>query len=520
MEKNLSRKSIILILIGIIIIQTICYIIVGTKKSYIHIDEGYSYGLINYNKIDITNNEDFYNTWHDKEYYNDYLSINDYEKNNWIPVYENQKNDVHPPFYYLLLRCMAMFNINEFSMWEGIILNIIIHIGITILMYLISSKLFNNKIYGLLIALVGGLTVSALETVILARMYALTALNILIITYLHMINIDKETISTKSLCLMGLCILIGSLTHYYYLVFLFVLYVMFMIMYIKNKNYKMAIKYTICMALSGAVSLLIFPYSFVHIFMGYRGQGMLSHFTDFSQALIGLAGYLGLTLLDVFNVIGSLVLIILGIIIVIKNKEIRIKIQNKYIGIILVPTLIYFAIIGAGSPYIEIRYIMPIASLIFILGIYALKLMLDKVCNKEKTFKIISIILVIMLIVPIIVKWPITYLYQDKKDIVNKISENHSIPTLYVFNKDQNRFLDDIYLFTKIDNSYIMDSKLENSTNIEEVFKNKNLQNGIIVFINSGLENDNIIKDIKETTNLEECNYVKRMNACDIYYIH
>ena len=65
-----------------------------------------------------------------------------------------------------------------------------------------------------------------------------------------------------------------------------------------------------------------------------------------------------------------------------------------------------------------------------------------------------------------------------------------------------------------------MDSKSENSTNIEEVFKDKDIQNGIIVFINSGLKNDNIIKDIKEATDLAECAYVKRMNACDIYYIH
>ena len=44
-----------------LIIQTIIYIIVGTQKEYIHIDEAYSYGLSNYDKIEIEDNEDFFN---------------------------------------------------------------------------------------------------------------------------------------------------------------------------------------------------------------------------------------------------------------------------------------------------------------------------------------------------------------------------------------------------------------------------------------------------------------------------
>ena len=91
---KIKEKTIIVI---ILIIQTIIFVIAGINKSYIHMDEAYSLGLTNYNKVEIQQNEDFYNTWHNKEYYEDYLSVNDNEKNNFLPVYENQKNDVHPP---------------------------------------------------------------------------------------------------------------------------------------------------------------------------------------------------------------------------------------------------------------------------------------------------------------------------------------------------------------------------------------------------------------------------------------
>lgn len=84
------------------------------------------FGLASYNKTEIQNNNDFYNMWHSKEYYRDYLTVNENEKFMFSQVYENQKNDNHPPLYYLILRIAMGFNINQYSKWIGIILNIII----------------------------------------------------------------------------------------------------------------------------------------------------------------------------------------------------------------------------------------------------------------------------------------------------------------------------------------------------------------------------------------------------------
>ena len=109
----------------IIIIQIIARVYVGNKKTYFHMDEAYSYGLMNYDKLNIADNEDFFNNWHTKEYYSDYLEINKDEKYDFSQVYENQRDDVHPPIYYLLLRIAASFTIDSFSKWTGIILNII-----------------------------------------------------------------------------------------------------------------------------------------------------------------------------------------------------------------------------------------------------------------------------------------------------------------------------------------------------------------------------------------------------------
>lgn len=520
---ELNRKTIIVILAIIILLQSIVYVIVATNKSYIHIDEGYSYGLINYDKVEITNNEDFYNIWHDKEYYTDYLTISSEESSDWTPVYEQQKNDVHPPFYYLLLRVATSFNLNNFSVWPGIVLNIIIHIGITIFTYLIANKLFNNKLYGLGIALVGGLTVATLETILLTRMYALTALGILAITYLHIVNLEKEKIDIKNLLAIGSCAVLGSLTHYYYLVFFAILYLVYLIRYIIKKQYKNAINYTITMVISAVISLLIFPYSFVHMFMGYRGQGMLSNLTNAKMAWEGIGTYLGLTITNVFN--GFLVVILIATIAIliyehIRKKELSIKITNKYLGIIVLPTLIYFIIIAMGTPYKEIRYIMPIVPLLFIIGVYGFKTVLHKVFNEKIINKIMLASIAILLITPIVLNWNITYLYPDMKEIVNELEEKHKVPALYIFNQDCNRFMDDLYLFTKIDKSYIMDSKRASETEINRVLSSADIANGIILFINSNLQNDDYINMILNETNLDQCEYMKRLNACDMYYLY
>ena len=107
-----NKKIEIIVLATILILQTLIYIFIGAKKSYIHMDEAYSMGLASYNKVEIQDNTDFYNTWHSKEYYEDYMSVQENEKGKFSQVYENQKNDVHPPLYYLILRIAMGFSNN------------------------------------------------------------------------------------------------------------------------------------------------------------------------------------------------------------------------------------------------------------------------------------------------------------------------------------------------------------------------------------------------------------------------
>lgn len=579
---KIKEKTIIVI---ILIIQTIIFVIAGINKSYIHMDEAYSLGLTNYNKVEIQQNEDFYNTWHNKEYYEDYLSVNDNEKNNFLPVYENQKNDVHPPLYYLFLRIAMQFNIGSFSKWPGIILNIIIYLFITIFMYLILRKLFakseNSQIKSAFLALISSLTLASINNAIYIRMYALSSLNILITTYLHLKLAEKKGDNYKLLVAIGISALVGSLTHYYYLFYLAMLFIMFVIKYLKEKEYKELAKYIITMIIAGILSLIIFPYSIKHMFFGYRGKGAINSLLNISEFFIKICQYILIINVYAFNnILFILVVFILGIIIYKKIKKIKLIEKNKYIKYILYPTIFYFLLVAMSAPWIELRYMMPICSIIFILIMYLLIMLLKNIV-KEKTLNIIVIVIaLLMFIMPFIsnqiidisvgkkFKYEQENAYSSKQEIVEKLksesnipinifskftdasiddtllfiknfriepevlySNKHKItemiekeyknlPTLYLFNSNNNRFLDDILLFAKINKSYIAKDIECNSQNIKQIMKDKDTSHGILVFINDGQEKDEKIDIIKETFGFEQTTYLQRLNACDLYYIH
>ena len=519
-----SKKIEILVIVIALILQTVIFVIVGMNKSYIHMDEAYSLGLASYNKVEIQDNEDFYNTWHNKEYYEDYLAVNDDEKGEYAQVYQNQKNDVHPPFYYLLLRFAMGFSINHFSVWPGIILNIVIYVFITIFMYLIIQKLIDGKPRAkekaIILAFVTSVIMSSLNNVIYIRMYALSTLNILITTFLHMKVLDKEKVSIKLLLVISVSALVGSLTHYYYLFYLVMLAIMFVIKYIRKKEYKNLISYVVTMLLAGGVSLVIFPYSIQHMFFGYRGQGFISKLLDIPEFFKSIGGYILKIQLFTFNnllIVILFVILILFIFKLVKKQKIE---KNKYLLYIFLPVLFYFVLVSVASPWVELRYIMPICSLVFILIIYVLYQLLNIAFNDKKSSILIGITLCLILIAPFIFKIEPEVLYSDKKEIVQKLENELNVPTIFMFDSNHNRFLDDILLFANINESYIAKDFNGNEKDIKEILQGKDISNGIVLFINEGQDNDKLIEIVKNATNLTNCTYEKRLNACDVYYIN
>ncbi len=543
------------------------------------------FGLASYNKTEIQNNNDFYNVWHSKDYYKDYLTVNENEKWMFSQVYENQKNDNHPPLYYLMLRIVMGFNINQYSKWNGIILNIIIYVFITIFMYLIISNILKGenkyKEKSIILAFTSSIMLSSITNVLFIRMYSLSTLNVIITTYLHIKLLDRNKINYKILLFIGLSALAGSLTHYYYIFYLAMLFIMFVTKYIKEKRYKLLTYYILAICCAAVVSLIIFPYSIQHMFFGYRGEGVLNNLTNMHKHIVNVILYIIVTNVYIFN--NCLIILLLGIGIIciykiLRNKKIF-EIKNKYLKYIAIPTVFYFIIVSICSPYIELRYILPISPMIFIIVIYYTHNIMHNIF-KEKTINIIIISIIFAMFIMVFLSNTIIdlvigknfrnereYSYSSKRELIEKLKcecnlsmdiipkiddipldnvllfikdfkiepqvmysnmngimekingELKNTPALYFFNTNNNRFLDDILLFANIEESYIAKDIECNEENIKKIMKNKDISNGVLIFINDWQDNDKIINTVKKSIDLYSITYLQRLNMCDVYYI-
>lgn len=498
----------------------------GINKSYIHIDEAFSLGLSNYEKVKFQLTDGFYNNWHNKEYYEDYLVVNEDEKFDFTPVYENQKNDVHPPFYYLLLRIAMSFHIGYFSKWSGLILNMIIYAFITIFMYLIAKKLLDGKKYfiekSIIIAFISSITIASITNALYIRMYALSTLNVVIITYLHLKLLDCEKTDYKLLAEISISALIGSLTHYYYLFYLAMLFIMFTVKYLRQKQYKEFGRYFACLAIAGILSILIFPYSIKHMFFGYRGKGAISNLSHISEFLKSIVTYVSkINRYNFNNLLFFILISIVGVIIYKKSQKIKlIESQNKYLKYLILPSLLYFVLVALSAPWKEIRYVLPICGIIFIIVFYYLYELLSNIVNEKVLHIIFLSVFTIMLIMPIVADIKISILYTEQKEIVSKVkNEYNNIPTVYWTRGKNVRFQDDILLFTFIEQSYVAEGIECNEETIKNIMTGKELNNGMMVFIQEGQDNNAILETMKSAMNLQEIKHIKRMNACDIYII-
>ena len=452
-------------------------------------------------------------------------------------------------------------------------------------MYLIINKLLQGndryKENSAMLALVSSLTLSSINNVIYIRMYALSTLNIAITTYLHLKLLDKEENNYKLLLAIGIFALIGSLTHYYYLFYLAMLFVMFVIKYLKEKEYKELGKYVGIIALAGIISLIIFPYSIQHMFFGYRGQGVISNLTDISKFIISICAYIFITNVYAFNnTLFILLIFIVGMIIYKKVRKIKIvETKNKYVKYLMFPTFFYAVLVAIASPFIELRYVMPVCNLIFVLFLYLVITLLKNISKEKILNKIIIGVYLLILIMPFIsnkiielsigedfrneqessyssktaiaqklrikTSLPIEVvldftdismddillyikdfklepevMYSNKRNISKMIRDNSNLPALYVLDSNHNRFLDDILLFTNITESYIAKDMKCNEEKIKEVFLNKDTSHGILIFINDGQRNDDILDVIKNGLDLKNIKYLDRLNACDVYLVN
>ncbi len=517
----------------IIILQTIIYIIAGANKAYFHMDEIYSYGLSNYHTVQLYDDENFYDTWHTPEYYDDYLTVNEEERGNLWPVYENQKNDVHPPLYYLLLRLGMEMTPGRFSKWTGIILNIIIAAVSTVLMFLILEKLLVKEkavlIKSLVLTLVVALSLATVSTVIYIRMYELLTMWILLATYLHLKLLESETIETRLLVAIGVTTFLGTMTQYYFLFYIAALFVIFMVGYLKTGRKEEAKKYFIIMLISGGAALMVFPFMIVHLLFSNRGGGVLLALIQPLVLLDNLWKYLGVINRYVFHLllaVAVLVMMFLGGYGLAKKKNLRLdNSEQTRFAMVLTPVFFYLLIVATASPFTELRYIAPACGLLAVLTIYVVYKLLEMYWRPKTCNLVMGVVLGVSgVVMPIAGQIEPDVAYRERAEVVARVKDLHDVPALY-FTKGNGDwvFLNDILLFREIDESYIVKNLEGNeeqvAKRIREIVKGIDLSKGLLLVVNDDYDHIKVLKAVENTLDMLDVEHIARVVTSDVYYI-
>ncbi len=226
--------------------------------------------------------------------------------------------DVHPPVYYFILHFICSLDEEKFSMWHGLIINLVSLFGCMLLMKKLGTILMPDKeILTDLVILAWGTSCATLSAAVFIRMYMLMTLCILAVTYLHVE--PKHISSEEGTCrvrpwfwpVLGVITFVGFMIHYYFFIWLFFLAVAWNLKeMIETKSIRTTLYYGIMMIVTFGLCFLFYPVYPVQMFRGHRGAQATGTFFDLSNTWERL-GFFG----DIVNRLGfgCLLWVIIGL---------------------------------------------------------------------------------------------------------------------------------------------------------------------------------------------------------------
>lgn len=520
----------------IIVVQTLVYVIAGANKAYFHMDEIYSYGLSNYERVQIYETEDFYGNWHNVEYYDEYLTVGEDERGDFWPVYENQKNDVHPPLFYGLLRLGVELTPERFSKWTGIVLNIVIAGVNTIMLWLVVRRLTGSKektkagvdVRALVLTAMVALGMATVSIVIYVRMYELLTLWILLTTWLHLKLLAGEGKKWKLCVGIGVVEVLGALTQYYYWFYLVALFVTMAVRYMKRKDWKTLKAYAGTVIGAGLVSLLVWPYALQHMFFSNRGGGVLERFANPGMLLGDLWEYLGVVdkyAAHYLLLVAVLMMLILGARVLARGKKLEwSEGQRQTFAVVLAPVLFYLLIVTAVSPFIELRYAAPVCGLLLVLVALGVEQVVRLSWGEKIGKRVMLGALALFIVMPVVTGVQPDTMYSERAEVMAWAQEQAGVPALY-FTKGEGDwvFLNDLPLFREFGDSYIVKDLQgrdeEKVAELKRILKGRDLSKGLIVVVNDDYDKIQMMQTVEGATGLTDVEHVARMVTSDVYYI-
>lgn len=298
-------------------------------------------------------------SWMSGQEYKDYLCVSESNTFNYASVYYNQRGDVHPPLFYILLHTVCSVFQGTFSKWYGLAINITALLLTLAVLYRMVEKYLGGKMTALSAAAVYGLSAGLVSSAMLIRMYALLTLMTVSFCYIHLrIAAEDFRIKGSTRRWLVLVTLLGFLTHYYFVLYAIGAATVFTVWMLSGKRWKEILNYILTLAGTAAVGLCIWPFAIRHVFSGYRGQESLNIITSGEFYLIRVKLILDKVFAQVLGGQGWILLAAAALVVLIC---IRRKKQKPEIGkgfFLVLPVVMYIVVVAQIVPFLVERYVM------------------------------------------------------------------------------------------------------------------------------------------------------------------
>ncbi len=435
------KKNYIYLLLALIIcLQVGLAIFWNCRRESFHLDELWSFGLANSNyHPHIFSNSALDKGWINSDYIKDYLVVDDDHRFDYASVIDNQKHDVHPPLFYIVLHTVCSFFPGTFSSWFAVIPNLIFFILSLIVLFKLSKLLLKNDVVSLAVVLFYGFSNAGISTAIYIRMYMLFTLFALLYMYIHVKMITKNEQTTGNLVALSLILFAGFMTHYYFIIIVFLISMFYSLWLLVRKQWKTFLKYAAFILAPLLLVAVLYPTAYTTILGGNttvginsRGQEAMKQLLSVSDLPQKITNYfyaindqlfglrikqivVALALLAIAYAVFKRVKLVIsqstGEIYITKNKSYTHAIPKKFviprsaiaIVILFLCTTIYFVLMSIITPEYPnvlgkdqyLYCIYPVIALLFVTAVYKILQLLN---TKHIQTVLLSIVVIVLLI--------------------------------------------------------------------------------------------------------------------------
>lgn len=443
-----NRKSVLVYLIFTLLMVFLLF-----QKVGYNIDELLSYGLANQTSGQPWF-EDGVNYTPSQTPWLSYFTVQKGAAFDLRSVWANQTSDNHPPFYYLILHIICFLFPGKFSKWFAGSINIVFAL-LTLyivrkLVYELTDSWNMVRVISLFYILSGGI----LYTVLFLRMYVMTTFLFSLATWLFIHATVFEKLSWRFYASLILVSYIGMLTHYYFILYLFFLCLVFGIWLLFQKRYLEMMLFAISLGFSGILAVATFRSIIWHILLSGRGveslENMKGSLPDYLKRLVSFYQFINGRLFGgilTYVIIASIFICIFYKWVVRKNTckvtdeetdgsdTIQQKGRTIKWLLMLVPSISYFLLVSKIAVYIDARYLSPAYSVFMVWILCGIFVMGKRIVEKRYLIPASGLLLAVMTVN----SWRVCsgdLMYKDVKEISSRAEEYALCNCLYIYDVD------------------------------------------------------------------------------------